>query len=242
MVLLLKLAALSGQEVISAWRRLWPGDSVPTQFEGDSDALTAGLGSATLAAGSMPGPIPETELAGPAQTSWLWPGAQSKVRNHKGHIVLWVSGAGGPIDNSRMLTHFASSVIEATGAMGVYWGSASQLIKSEVFVALARQYDRSVPVMLWADFRCRRDPDGTFSLFTVGLGEFGLMEMEVEGSLRPPGQLREFVWNLAIYQLQSKTLIRDGDTVGGSELQKFLIREARSFTGRDSNVFRIDGL
>jgi hypothetical protein len=247
MVLLESAPTLTSASLASVWRSAWPDVPGPTDFDSDEPqqgpgAMTLRLDGMTGALGVMPAPIPGGELDGPAATSWLWPNATEQIPRVGAHVVAWVSGPGLPVDAHQHLTRLVTAVSRATDALGVYCGAAGQVVRADVFDGLAHDYhpDR-LPVMLWIDFRAFQD-QGRSSLFTVGMSEFGLMELEIPRSDKPPGQLREFAMNLAAYLISEGPVIGDGHTVGGDEAQRVVVRHTPSMTGRASTVYTLEGL
>lgn len=247
MVLLESAPTLTSAALASAWRTAWPDVSEPTDFDSDDDqqgpgAMTLRLDGMTAALGVMPAPIPGGELDGPAATSWLWPNATEQIPRIGAHVVVWVSGPGRPIDAHQHLTRLVTAVIQATDALGVYCGAAGQVIRADVFDGLAHDYhpDR-LPVMLWIDFRAFLE-QGRSSLFTAGMTEFGLMELEIPRSDKAPGELREFAMNLAAYLIRQGPVIGDGHTVGSSETERVIVHHTPSMLDRTGTVYTLDGL
>lgn len=233
MVLLDEPASVTAEGLADAWSESWSSGPAPTNFEVREDnqgpgpaTMTFDLDGLTVAMAMIPAPIPGGELDGPAATTWLWPGASAAMGRVGAHVVVWVSGPDA-VQNHWAVTRVVSAVIRATGALGVYWGSAGLVISGEVFDGLAHEYVGGLPTMLWVDYRAtvrRRRA----SLFTVGMADFGLMEIEIHRSKRKPGELREFVMGIAGYLIESGPVINDGDTVGGSEAEKIKVRYAPS--------------
>lgn len=98
-----------------------------------------------------------------------------------------------------------------------------------------------LPVMLWIDFRGLAEPSWS-SLFTVGMSEFGLMELEVPQSQKRLGDLREFAWDIAAYLIRQGPVVGDGQTVGWSETEQFVVRHTPSMIDRAGTVYTIEGL
>ncbi len=237
---------LTGESLTVAWRSAWPEAPPPSDFEVETGG--DGLGAMTFAIDGMRGalavvpmPIPGGELDGPAATSWLWPDAQEEIGRVTAHVVTWVSGAGPQVDAHRHLTRLVSAVLRATDALGVYWGAAGQVIRADVFDGVAHESEHgSLPVMLWVDFRAFVE-NGRSALFTVGLGAFGLMELEIAPSEREVGELRELAVGVASYLIEHGPVVGDGHTVGGSEDERVVVRHAPSMIDRPGTVYRLEG-
>lgn len=241
MVLLTGAGDLTAKGLADAWRSSWPDAPPLGGVQEAPSSLTCSVGPLVGAVGMMPGTIPGGELEGPASTSPLWPDARRAIREVGAHVVVWVSGPGNPLEAHRQLTRLVAAVLRATGALGVYWGSAGLVVRADIFDEVAHSYEGALlPVMLWVDFRLGRERGG-FSLFTVGLHGLGLPEIEIPPSRRAPGDLRDFATNVATYLIEHGPVINDGDTVGGDEHERITARHAPSAFDRPGLVLRLEG-
>jgi hypothetical protein len=238
---------LTRDSLLAAWRSTWPASPPPTDFDVQTDdngfpAMTFAIGDMRGALAVVPMPIPGGELEGPAATSWLWPDALGEIQRVGAHVVTWVSGVGAQAEAHRHLTRLIGALLRATDALGVYWGAANQVIRADVFDAIAHESERdSLPVMLWIDFRAFVD-GGRASLFTVGLRAFELMEIEVGPSEKEVGDLRELAMSVATYLIENGPVIGDGDTVGGTSDKRIVVRHAPSMVDRSDTVYRLEGV
>ncbi|HKY87351.1 MAG TPA: DUF4261 domain-containing protein, partial [Pseudorhodoplanes sp.] len=85
-----------------------------------------------------------------------------------------------------------------------------------------------VPILLWVLIQYSRQPNGNFLISTLGMRDFGHMEIEAESSL-PLQETYDLVRRLADYIVGSDVRIPDGDTVGLSEEQRIKTWHERSF-------------
>ena len=69
--------------------------------------------------------------------------------------------------------------------------------------------------------------------------QFGLMEIEVDHCRMNLQELFEFVSNLAHYLIQSGPVIADGNTVGGNEEERILVRHRSSMIDQREMVYKI---
>ena len=84
-----------------------------------------------------------------------------------------------------------------------------------------------------------RAADDEVGLYTLGMSQFGLMDIEVDRCRRDPQDLFEFVSNIAHYLIQSGPVIADGNTVGGSEDERILVRHRPSMIDQHRRVYKI---
>jgi hypothetical protein len=99
--------------------------------------------------------------------------------------------------------------------------------------------EEHVPVPVWLRFQLIRQDDGALGMYTLGMRQFGLMELEVERSPMDLEELFEFVSNVAHYLIQSGPVIKDGNTVGGSEEQRILVRHRLSLIDGGRQVYKV---
>ena len=222
------------------WRALWPRSQPLTNVEASKGALTFDADGASAAAMVMPAPIPNNELAGPAATSWLWPTATQDLAGYGAHIVVWASRAASHLAAFQTMTRVAATIVRATNALGVYMGGAGLVIKGDLFVEMAQELE--LPVALWVDLRCMREPDGRSSLFTVGLNQLGLHEIEIPAANKACGDLRIWTMNLGAWLIESRPTINQGETVGLSQDERIRVDYADSMVGRLGPVMRLTGL
>ena len=251
MVLLEAPVALSTERLAAVWGETWPEFVGPTDVEagGDDDrdrgggdgAFACTLGPMHVAMMVMPMTIPNRELEGPAATSWLWPSAEQDIARVGAHVVVFVSGEVSRVEAHEHLTRLVTVVTKATGAMGVYQGGAGQVIQAEVYVSLAEGIvEQKLPVMLWVDFRCYVE-NGRTSLFTVGMKDLGLMDLEVPSSTTAPGDLRFWAMDIATYLMRQGPVINDGDTVGATADERIVVTHGPSMIDRPDTVYSFRG-
>jgi Domain of unknown function (DUF4261) len=238
MVLLPEAVPIEPRQLRHAWGQLQPHARPPIDFQAEDGTLTFDLDGQLGFLSVMPARIPDEELFEVAQTSWLFPEAIEALADYQAHAIVGISGQPTP-QSAETLTRLLCAVLRATPALGVYWGSAGHLVRADVFTELAQQ--SSLPVLLWVDFRCGHNTDGTAGLFTVGLSEFGLMEIEIPSSEKEPGELREFASDVAAYLLENGPVLADGHTVGGTEEDQITVHHAPSILDRPGPVYRLEG-
>lgn len=189
----------------------------------------------------MPAPIPTGE-AERAADSFLWPNG-SRFAVHTSHVVV---GSGGThpdrVGAALALTELAVAALRAFNGTAVYWGSGSITVKRDQFLEFALGATREhLPLYLWCRFQVVRPAENRFGLYTIGLRQFDVMELEVDDSAWKPSELLEFAYNMAHYLVQSGPVIKDGDTVGGSDAQRITVRHGTSTSDPTRMAYKIVG-
>lgn len=143
---------------------------------------------------------------------------------------------------SLALTRVAVATLHAFDGTAVYWGSGSITIPRDEFLSLADGATRDEPpLFLWCRFQPTKNARNELGFYTIGLRQFGLMEIEVDQSSWEPQALTEFVFNIAQYLVQSGPVIKDGDTVGGSNEQRINVRHEKSSQDPSRRAYKIVG-
>ena len=220
----------------------WPDLSPATNFSKDESTLSFTIGSAEVALGMMPAPIPWPDLAETCATSMLWPDAEETVKAHKAHIVVTAFGELTPIELSICLTQVTAAVMHATPtALGVQWWNAMQLVPKALFNQFALEVlPKGPPIHIWVGLRAGPDESGRTSGFTTGLAALGHMEFETKNSPTSPSELRELFFTLCDYIIANGPVILDGNTVGGKADEKIRVVYSDSSFGRKDQVMRLD--
>lgn len=193
----------------------------------------------------MPGPIPWSDLSGPASAAWHWKEAPEVLRAHQSHFLVGLlrENEQPPLNSAIMLTLLTASVIQcAPECTGVYWASGTAVTPAERFATSAAQMSPGeLPLFSWVEFRVfgGREPD-TWSVFTTGMTALGLLEIEVRNSLAQRSALVERVYDIAHYLTQAGPVLMDGDTLGESASERIQVHHRPSAWDREGPVLLID--
>ncbi|MFO0802149.1 MAG: DUF4261 domain-containing protein [Gemmataceae bacterium] len=217
-----------------------PGHSVAAT---SGSVLTVSRGDNTIGfLAHMPAPIPESEAEENADGNFLWPNGREEAAKHRSHVIVTNVGAGEqtPIQSATTVSRLALVALKLFDGIGVYWGNASVSNSREVFEDFCEDMsEQHVPVPLWLRFQPVRSDDGKLGMYTLGMRQFGLMEIEVDRCDTDGQDLFEFVSNIAHYLIQQGPVIADGNTVGGSEEERIVVRHRPSMIEKKRRVYKI---
>lgn len=201
------------------------------------DMVTVNMGASRGVIAAASHAIPWEELEGPCQGAWWWPEAEARLRTHRAHLIVTLSGAEDLIARTMRLTRLVASVAATTrGVLGVYWGAGTLVHAPEAFIEDAAQMTREeMPLNLWVDFRPQRNGDGTLGIFTTGMVALGQMELEVTGSTGDPEHVMAQVVELAYRLVDEGMRPHDGERVG-----EVAVRRASSKWARDQQVLQVE--
>ncbi|MFZ5816692.1 MAG: DUF4261 domain-containing protein [Bacillota bacterium] len=199
------------------------------------------LNGQRVTVGLMPVPVPWSDLEGPCATNRFWPQATEVCRAHRAHLVVMLhSEREDPVWNHLAMTHLIAALVEAVGALAVYWGAGSVVQPAELFCRWAAEASpNDLPLFLWVDFRLFAHEGHPF-LATTGLTALGVMEIEGGSRRLKPSELLGRVYDLAHYACLEGPVLNDGDSIGADEQERIRIRHADSVWERPGPVIRVD--
>jgi hypothetical protein len=205
--------------------------------DGSDNTFTASIPGGQIGITFVPAAIPSGDLDGPTALAWHWPSAGVAVQQHVAHEICFASSSEMDRVALRLLHSRVIAGIAAVGqASAVYVGSSMLIREGPVYVADIEQADRdNLPVFSWLGFIPVAGDRGQ-SVYTTGLREFELLELEIRNSSLQWDGLFEFLANIAHYEIASSIQIGDGETVGLSEDQRLLVTHQSSEFIPDTTV------
>jgi len=209
--------------------------------EGDIITVTHGEDAVGFLA-HVAAPIPGGEAEENADGNFLWPDGKDEAAKHRSHVIVTniTAGEQTPIQSAIAVSRLALVALKLFDGIGVYWGNASVCNSREAFEGICEDIsEKHVPLLVLLRFQFVRAPDDGVGLYTLGMRQFGLMDIEVDRCQMEPQELLEFVGNVAHYLVQSGPVIADGNTVGGSEEERILVRHRPSMIDKDRRVYKI---
>jgi hypothetical protein len=175
---------------------------------------------------SMPAPIPQNAgLWSRAATAW--PDGKAVAARHRGHLIVSVLGnTKQPLPLARVMTAIIGALIEATPkCCAVVWGGnvarPARLWLEMSGRAFAPFPD--YPFTLWVDILPFRS-DSKVGAVTMGLSAFAGREIEFDSGKLAFATMIEKVAGLASYLIEHGGVVKDGDTFGGDERERFRVR------------------
>jgi hypothetical protein len=190
----------------------------------------------------MPVPIPGQEAQDNADGNFLWPEGKQEAAEHKSHVIVTTMHPGDqpPVEAALDLTRLALVALEIFDGLGVYWGNANVSHSRSVFEGFSKGMSpEHVPVPLWLRFQFVSGAGGEVGMYTLGMQQFNMMDLEVDRCKLSPEDLFEFISNIAHYLILSGPVIADGNTVGGDAEQQILVRHLPSMLDETKTVYKI---
>jgi len=194
-----------------------------------------GFGSIRL----VPTPLPANYLARACERSWRWRQAAEVLQAHSQHWEVSVTTDTVPFHNAMVMGRLLAALSRKPGFLGAYFSGPEQVYSPESLRAGCDVEPDATPVDLWVQVALEAHEDGTTTLRTQGLGQFGVPEIEIAHSGVPYDELyeqgREFAGNL----MKAGPVLKDGDTVRTTADAPHLVRYVPSIYNPEETVCRI---
>ena len=198
--------------------------SAPTDRDTGTLIFTEGNMMATVSL--MPVPVPDHEAEENAVHNYLWPQAVETAKDHKAHLIVGVMGENASLlDRGKLFVKVLAACCKQPAATGIYTsGTVFEPGFYKDFAAMMKE--GSLPIFNWIWFGLYRDENG-ISGYTYGMEVFGKEEMEVLNADAKPGDVQNFLANMAAYVLDGDITLHDGETIGFSEEQRLPITRSQ---------------
>jgi len=163
-----------------------------------------------------------------AQFAYWWPDAMKDIARSTSFAAITCSWS----RHSRLDAHIRHLVlvrelVAQLPVIGVVWGSV--LVQPSVLKAEFNRLQQSeLPFSLWVLIQFSKQPNGNILISTIGMRDFGQMEIETESTL-PLDQTFDLVRKFGSYVVAKGPVVKDGETFGLTESQRIKARHVRSF-------------
>ncbi|MCB9590915.1 MAG: DUF4261 domain-containing protein [Polyangiaceae bacterium] len=233
----------AAQALCDAYAREWPEQSTLKPAAAAPDGTGVTLDGAKFAAliSLNTAPIPASDLEPTYRAALHWPEAKQSIEGHVAHLVVTViSDELGAIDVMLELTRVVGACLLTSEAAGVFWGGGSLVNGVDAFLDDAREMSREyLPLYLWVRFGLMRDKNNTATLYTLGMDQFDLMEVEFVRSKLDLETLTDRAFNVAHHLLDNGAVLSDRDTIGLTPSERFLVRHRPSVVDPDRTVYSL---
>lgn len=184
--------------------------------------------------------LPNEVLERAAANAWYWPEASAVLAAHQSHVELsLVSSEGSPIERSLALTRAIAVFASEPHAIAVLWDRTTLVHDPEQWILQSEDAnEEDLPLLLWLAFEGTERDDGSRSLRTRGLSDFGKLEVEVASSRRDGEEVLEIVCDVALLVLTSPAPLEDGEQVEVTR-DKVRVRIEPSIRGDGTKAYRL---
>ena len=155
--------------------------------------------------------------------NYLWEDALDAVLHHTSHVAISiVEGPGKPLEEGILLAKLLSVATEQTGATAIYTNDVLYEA-DEYYKETERLRDDVLPMtnLIWVDIDF--EEDGTTSLYTSGMEEFGQLNVEFLHCPWDPERAWNYILSVANYVLTSGKELTVGDAIGRTEEEQLTV-------------------
>jgi len=212
-----------------------------TQPNADSEILEFELkpkGSAFVML--LPTAVPNGEADDAVRFSVSAMGTGWKLPEHKAHLIVTCDCGGPAVESLSLLTSFLGAVVEASPAVGIYWGDASATHDPKFFLEAAREAGIESRIMLWTGVSVAREADGRLSLLSLGMKQFNLPDLLLIAPKSTGNSALEWFFNLLTYVVNLGRPLPEGDTIGRSATEKLPVHYVPSPLDHKTKVWRVE--
>ena len=244
---LLKENRYDPARILAALQRDWGivpdrGDT-PTVAE---DSLMFNVNGLLCSVALMPAPVPGGEAERVALNAafhyFRWD-AVGAARQHQAHLLVVVmpfgNDAATPITVMSLYSKLVCACLADDNALGIY---TSGTVFAPAFYREACDGLRhgKLPVMAWIFIGVYylHDEDGS-NAYTIGLEQFGKMELEILASRHDVSELHVFLCSICDYFIANDVTLHDGETIGFSEDEKLAITRSPRVAGVAEETLKI---
>jgi hypothetical protein len=229
--------ALPGQTL-----RQTPGKSTKaTKKRGGADALAFELGGGRVAFVTlMPVPVPNHEADDAVRFSVSALGGRWKLPPHEAHLVVTVPGAPPSVEALSLFTSVVAAVVEASPAVGVYWGEAGATHDPKFFLEIARERDATSRLPLWSGVSIAREPDGRLSFLSLGMKQLALPELWLVVPASKSDEALATLFDLLASVVKRGRALPEGDTVGPTDRARWPVHYVPSPADAKAKVWRVE--
>lgn len=201
--------------------------------------LTLASGGTNVMVIPIDKPLPWDKADEARSISPLWQGDRDRFLGHQAHWIVAIFGDDPPLTEARELSKFLTMLASEIGEVSaVGWGPSAMWMDRETFSSLANSSDQVERVTAWVAVLVG-DHKGQLAGYSAGLDALGLMDIEVFGYPGEPGELMAWIYDMANYVVGREAVIKEGETVGQTEAEKFPIRHKRSQFDRNEKVMAV---
>ena len=188
----------------------------------------------------LPTAVPNGEADDAVRFSLSAMGTGWKLPKHKAHLIVTCDSSGASLESLSLLTSFLGAVVEASPAVGIYWGAASATHDPKFFLETAREPDIGFRIMLWTGVSMAREADGRVSLLSLGMDQLNLPDLFLIAPKSAGNSALEAFFNFLTYVANRGKPLPEGDTIGRSATEKLRVQYVPSPLDQKTKVWRVE--
>ena len=153
---------------------------------------------------------------------------------------MTAQGTGDRAESLSAFTSLVAAVLEASSAVGVYFGGAGATHDPKFFQDVARERDPSSRIVLWSGVSIARQEDGRLSLLSLGMKQLALPDVLLVVPSKRADDAISTLFDLIGYEVMRGRALPEGDTFGRTEIEKLPVHYVPSPVDPKVKVWRVD--
>jgi hypothetical protein len=237
MLALAQPGPITAAALIAEITRAFPGyreelEKATEAADNGRDSMLIKMGKDLLTVIPVDRPMPSGAMDFAAGRTIFWPAAKQELARHQGHVIvakmLGALGDKTNLEQARDVSLACAAIASIVPTIGVYWTAAEMVWPASVFREAAGELMQGrVPIEAWLHLGFMRTPTpGTLACVTTGLAPLIGREFELLPTALEPAQIAERLYGLARYLIDKGQILKDGETVGLSQTEKFRVELA----------------
>lgn len=208
-------------QIIRDLKEEWGLDAAEDD-DAKEDMVFFSVGTAMASIVLMSAPVPNGEAEQNAANNYMWPEAVEAAKSHQAHLMAVVlGGEQDMMKKGELFVKLLHCCCKQKNILGVY--TSGTVFEPSFYLAGAEMMKvGELPILNWIWFGLYRG-EGGMCCYTYGMQQFGKDEMEVLDADAQPSDLRDFLFDLVHYVLESDVVLNNGETIGFSKDDKHSI-------------------
>ena len=217
------------------------GTQGDTTYEASETSIIIPVAGGALIIALIDAPYPRDDWMSLASRNWHWPDAAQAYDAQTAHLVIscgWAEDT--PFDAHLKHAEVIAEIVDQLDAVSVFWASAMTEPASVAVQLEDYRQNGAVPTMLWLLYQITPQGPNQTVISTLGMDQFGLMELEANPASLPPQDAWNVLQGLAAYLIVNGPVVNDGDTIGQDAKHKIVVRHQPSFRDGPGMVYALD--
>lgn len=192
--------------------------------------------------GLVPAPVPDGEAEGAVEYSISAMRDGWQLPPHRAHLVVALRSSSDvpPVERVSRFTSLLAAVVQASSAVGVYWGAARATHDAALFTKIAADPGVVPRILLWTGLSIAREPNGRLSLLSLGMDQLELPDLLLTAPKGREEQAYGAFFDFLGYVASRGHAIGGGDTVAFTRNERLPVRYVPSPVDPDTSVCSID--
>lgn len=166
----------------------------------------------------MPYPIDWNELGESYESPLYFDKNRDRLKQHEAYLIVSIFGdINDQLNNNLLLSKIVAGLLYSLPALGVYWGNSKIRRSPEEFMEkMMKLDDNRLPIELWIDIRFRINNAFKEDVYTIGMENVGLKNIEISSSNLDHYILYILIYEMCLTLITKNILLTEGEVIKSS--------------------------